>query len=88
LLSNELKSNKEQIKVLIEKGKHDDELIEALLVFICGIENYVEMNFKTTIFSISKQKQSQLKKTIDDFNVKTQRAAKEIEETTKEVHFT
>jgi hypothetical protein len=33
MLSNELKINKEQLKTLLEKGKHDDELIEALLVF-------------------------------------------------------
>lgn len=32
VLSNENKTHKDQIKTLLEKGKHDDELIEALLV--------------------------------------------------------
>lgn len=32
VLSNENKTHKEQIKTLLEKGKHDDELVEALLV--------------------------------------------------------
>lgn len=32
VLANENKTHKEQIKTLLEKGKHDDELIEALLV--------------------------------------------------------
>ena len=32
VLANENKTHKDQIKTLLEKGKHDDELIEALLV--------------------------------------------------------
>lgn len=34
VLSNELKSAKAQIKTLMEKGSHDDELIAALMVTI------------------------------------------------------
>ena len=33
VLTNENKTFKEQVKTLLEKGKHDDELIEALMVF-------------------------------------------------------
>lgn len=33
VLTNENKTYKEQVKTLLEKGKHDDELIEALMVF-------------------------------------------------------
>jgi len=32
VLTNENKTYKEQVKTLLEKGKHDDELIEALMV--------------------------------------------------------
>lgn len=32
VLTNEIKLAREQIKTLLEKGKHDDELIEALMV--------------------------------------------------------
>ncbi len=32
VLTNEVKTLKEQVKTLLEKGKHDDELIDALLV--------------------------------------------------------
>lgn len=32
VLSNENKTHKDQIKILLEKGKHDNELIEALVV--------------------------------------------------------
>ena len=32
VLCNEVKTLKEQIVTLLEKGKHDDELIDALLV--------------------------------------------------------
>jgi len=32
VLTNENKTYKEQVRTLLEKGKHDDELIEALMV--------------------------------------------------------
>ena len=32
VLANENKTHKEQIKILLDKGKHDDELVEALVV--------------------------------------------------------
>ena len=32
VLSNEVKSVKQQLATLLDKGKHDNELIEALLV--------------------------------------------------------
>jgi hypothetical protein len=53
-LTNEVKTTKEQIKTLLEKGKHDDELIEALLVFMLfykldEINNY---NFIKSIHEI------------------------------------
>lgn len=32
VLSNENKTFKDQVKTLLEKGKHDDELIDALMV--------------------------------------------------------
>jgi hypothetical protein len=32
VLINESKTLKEQVKTLLEKGQHDDELVEALLV--------------------------------------------------------
>ncbi len=31
MIANENKTLKEQVKTLLEKGKHDDELIEALM---------------------------------------------------------
>ena len=34
VLTNENKTFKEQVKTLLEKGKHDDELVEALMVII------------------------------------------------------
>jgi hypothetical protein len=34
VLTNENKTFKEQVKTLLEKGKHDDELVEALMVNI------------------------------------------------------
>lgn len=38
ILSGELKGIKEQLATLLEKGKHDDEFIEVLLVCICTVE--------------------------------------------------
>lgn len=35
VLSNELKATKQQLTTLMDKGKHDDELISALLVSLC-----------------------------------------------------
>ena len=32
MLSNENKANKQQMQTLLDKGKHDDELITALFV--------------------------------------------------------
>ena len=41
VLANENKTHKDQIKTLLDKGKHDDELIDALMVFISRyFENY------------------------------------------------
>lgn len=34
VLANENKIHKDQIKTLLDKGKHDDELIDALMVNI------------------------------------------------------
>jgi FtsZ-binding cell division protein ZapB len=34
VIGNENKTFKEQVRTLLEKGKHDDELIEALMVNI------------------------------------------------------
>lgn len=39
VLANENKTVKEQVKTLLEKGKHDDELIEALMVTPLYIKN-------------------------------------------------
>lgn len=36
VLSNDLKSCKQQMTVLTDKGRHDNELIEALMVNILG----------------------------------------------------
>lgn len=39
VLANENKTVKEQVKTLLDKGKHDDELIEALMVYFFRIFN-------------------------------------------------
>lgn len=39
VLTNEIKTSKEQIKTLLEKAKHDDELVAALLVRKSSVSN-------------------------------------------------
>ncbi len=38
ILTSELKGLKEQMKMLVDKGAHDDELIAALMVGLCEIK--------------------------------------------------
>lgn len=36
VLSSEVKTLRSQMGTLVEKGRHDDELIDALLVWLCS----------------------------------------------------
>ena len=61
VLTNENKTFKEQVKTLLEKGKHDDELIEALMVFYI----YAYLNFLNENLNLRKK----LKKSFDSFSL-------------------
>ena len=46
MIANENKTLKDQVKTLLEKGKHDDELVEALMVcFLFKTCNFIKKMF-------------------------------------------
>lgn len=61
VLGNENKTLKDQVKTLLEKGKHDDELVDALMVCIDLDKKYL-IKKKQFIFFYFKEKAESTKK--------------------------
>lgn len=85
VLGNENKTLKDQVKTLLEKGKHDDELVDALMVCIDLDKKYL-IKKKQFIFSTLKKKQNQLKNVLEGLNYQNEKVSKEVEDKSKEVN--
>ena len=86
VLTNEIKTSKEQVKTLLEKAKHDDELVAALLVRLLSTFSFAWPLMKPE-FSLFKSKQSQYKETVEKLQSQNDKYAKDLAEKTIEVSF-
>ncbi|XP_063422846.1 coiled-coil domain-containing protein 13-like [Mytilus trossulus] len=70
VLSKEIKSSKQQMQTMVQKGQHDDELIEALMLQQAQLQKMLEQTSETKtlteVDSREKVKQMEMKKQHDN----------------------
>ena len=58
VLANQNKGFKEQMKTLMDKGRHDDELIEALMVATVNILTLAVLKISFLVLNLTNSKQT------------------------------